>query len=143
MPFQFTTEIDTVGIDFLLQLFSLLKMWNSTYYARNNAYYSNIMPALCLMLLSTIIPIDSSLSGLLYQHFYLTAQVLLTVCRTPCPTSCLKMLHKVCLKSWRNFHDLTQPSSYAQVLTGIYQAVIMCSLFSCIYISIESGSLSL
>ena len=26
---------------------------NSNYYARNNAYYANIMPALCLMLLPT------------------------------------------------------------------------------------------
>jgi len=34
----------------------------------------------------------------------------LKICRTPGPTACLKMLNKVCLKSWRrekNFHDWT------------------------------------
>jgi len=32
----------------------------------------------------------------------------LKVCRTPGPTACLKMVNKVCLKSWRKekkFHD--------------------------------------
>jgi len=41
---------------------------------------------------------------LFYLFIYLlmlyTAQVL-KVCRTPGPTACLKMLSKVCLKSWR------------------------------------------
>jgi len=35
----------------------------------------------------------------------------LKVCRTPGPTACLKMLNKVCLKSWRKekkFHDWTR-----------------------------------
>jgi len=34
------------------------------------------------------------------QGLLATAQVL-KVCRTPGPTACLKMLSKVCLKSWR------------------------------------------
>ena len=50
-------------------------------------------------------PVVFVLAGLLWNIFYyfyegFTAQVL-KVCRTPGPTACLKLLQKVCLKTWR------------------------------------------
>jgi len=69
----------------------------------------------------------------IYLFIYLcfTAQVL-KVCTTPGTTACLKMLSKVCLKSWRRRkNSMTtpgQPSTcshpiYARTFTDVYQAV--------------------